>query len=418
MKRAKTTVKTLLIAGLSLGLASGMTACKKGCTDSTATNYEEKAKKDDGTCEFTSTVVTPGEENTTLSGEITEDRTLKTGSTYTLKGGVHVKAGASLIIEKGVTVEGDATESVPYILIEQGATIMAEGTADEPIILTATQKERGAWGGLIVCGKAPVNSGERTAEVGDVQYGGSVAGDNSGIIKYVRIEYSGNVINSEKEHNGLSLNGVGSGTAVEYVEVYQGKDDGFEFFGGTVNAKYLVSIGSFDDSFDWTYGWSGKGEYWYAEQSSDGGDRGIEGDNDSKNNANDPYSNPTLENITLIGRSADGKDGLKLREGTKANISNILISGFDDAVDIQHNQTFTNVGNGSIKVTGITATGAKNEIKYSTMNKDDYSGSDWTADSTSEANLGAAAQASNNVTVSPNSTGAGNSWMTGAWIKK
>ena len=417
MKNAKTTLKTLLIAGLSISLAGGMTSCKKGCVDSTATNYDEKAKKDDGTCEYASTT-TPAAENTTLSGEVTEDRTLKSGNTYTLKGGVHVKAGATLIIEPGVTVEGDATESVPYILIEQGAKIMAEGKADEPIIFTATQKQRGAWGGLIICGKAPVNSGERTAEVGDVQYGGSVIGDNSGILKYVRIEYSGNTISSEKEHNGLTLNGVGNGTTVEYVEVYHGKDDGFEFFGGTVNAKYLVSIGAFDDCFDWTYGWSGKGEYWYAEQASDGGDRGIEGDNDSKNNANDPYTNPTLVNITLKGRAAVGKDGLKLREGTKANISNILISGFDDAVDIQHNQTFTNVGNGSIKVTGITATGAKNDIKYSTMKEADYSGSNWTADSTAEANLVAAAKLTTNLSVSTGNTGAGADWMTGAWIKK
>lgn len=417
MKRAKTTVKTLLIAGLTFGLAGGLTSCKKdGCTDSSATNYDEKAKKDDGTCEYKKT--TTGEENTELSGEVTENRTLKSGTTYTLKGGVHVKAGATLTIEKGVTVNGDATESVPYIIIEQGAKIMAEGTADEPIILTSTQKERGAWGGLIVCGKAPVNSGTRTAEVGDVTYGGNEPGDNSGIIKYVRIEYSGNTITSEKEHNGLTLNGVGSGTTVEYVEVYHGKDDGFEFFGGTVNAKYLVSIGAFDDCFDWTYGWSGKGEYWYAEQASDGGDRGIEGDNDSKKNDNNPYSNPTLVNITLKGRSADGKDGLKLREGTKANISNIFIEGFDDAIDIQHNQTFDNVAAKSIVIANATVSGAKNDIKYSAMKESDYKGSDWAADSTAEANKIAAAVAANTISVSAGNAGAGTDWMTGAWIKK
>jgi hypothetical protein len=116
-----------------------------------------------------------------------------------------------------------------------------------------------------------------------------------------------------------------------------------------------------------------------------------------------------LVNITLKELSADGKDGLKLREGTKANISNILISGFDDAVDIQHNQTLTNVGDWSIKVTGITATGVKNEIKYSTMIEADYSGFDWTADSTTEANLVAVAQTTYNITISPNSTAAGNS---------
>ncbi len=412
MKKVKT-LKTVMIAGLSLSLAGGMTSCKKeGCMDEKATNYDEKAKKDDGTCSYPEV-----QEDTNLSGDVTENRTLKTGNTYTLKGGVHVKEGATLTIEKGVTVEGDATESVPYILVEPGAKIMAEGTADEPIILTATVKERGSWGGLIVCGKAPVNSGERTAEVGDVTYGGTVSGDNSGVIKYVRIEYSGNTINSEKEHNGLTLNGVGSGTTVEYVEVYQGKDDGFEFFGGTVNANYLVSIGSFDDCFDWTYGWTGKGEYWYAEQSADGGDRGIEGDNDSQDNANLPFSNPTLKYITLIGRSADGKDGIKLREGTRATINNVKIEGFDDAVDIQHNQTFDNVTSSFLRVSEVNAIGAKNEFKFSTMKKEDYKGADWAGDSTIEANKVASAQRDGILTTTT-SMGSGTDWMTGAWIKK
>jgi hypothetical protein len=358
--------KLLSIAVLA-AITFGTTSCKKeGCTTETATNYDSKAKKDDGTCTYD--VVT-----SVISGEITTNETWSyldangNVAEYILAGGVHVKDGATLTIEAGVVITSDPNEAIAYLLIEQGGKIMAEGTASQPIVFTsgATSPTRGDWGGIIVCGKAPINKGTTaTAEVGDVLYGGSDAADNSGILKYIRLEYTGNAINIDKEHNGFSFNGVGSGTTLDYLQAYMGGDDGFEFFGGTVNANHLVSTGSKDDSFDWTYGWVGTGSYWIANQASDEGDRGIEADNQGNGNTATPYSNPTLSNITLNGRGISAEtDGLKLREGTMVNITNIVINNFRDAIEVEHPQTVANAANGSLALANVKISGATTNLQ-------------------------------------------------------
>ncbi|BAV94734.1 hypothetical protein [Ichthyobacterium seriolicida] len=292
-----------------------------------------------------------------LKGDITKNTTLKGGITYTLIGGVKVKDGVTVTIEPGTIIKSHPTEpSVAFLLFERGSKIKAKGTKEKPIVFTSgkTDKKAGDWGGVILCGKAPINMGkEATSEVANVTYGGNVNDDNSGIMEYVRIEYTGNIINESKEHNGLTLNGVGSGTTIDYVQVYKGKDDGFEFFGGTVNASHLVSTDCKDDSFDWTYGWVGKGQFWLAKQGSNNGDRGIEGDNDSRNNDSTPYSAPVLSNISLHGskKSGDsGSMGLKLRAGTKVKIYNAVVEGFSKLGDIQHDQTIANLNDGSLLI--------------------------------------------------------------------
>lgn len=272
----------------------------------------------------------PTEDELTLKGSLSADKTLLTGYTYKLEDGFHVKAGASLIIQKGVTIEAQNKTADPdYILIEQGAKIMAEGTKDQPIVMTSVKKEAGAWGGVHICGKAPINltSSSGLSEIGNSPYGGSVSNDNSGIMKYVRLEYTGQILTEEKEANGLTMYGVGSGTTLEYIQVYIGGDDGFEWFGGTVNAKYLVSTGAEDDSFDWTEGWSGKGQFWVAVQGTSG-DCLIEADNLAGNFAATPISQPTIANLTLIGNnSADAQRGVRLRAGTQVKMYNALITG-------------------------------------------------------------------------------------------
>jgi hypothetical protein len=283
----------------------------------------------------------PDPEAFILKGELTEERTLKAGETYELIGGYQVKNGGNLIIEEGVTIE--ATRSIDgqpdYIIIEQGGRINAEGTRERPVVMTSTRLQPGAWGGVHICGRAPVNlsGGTGKSEIGDATFGGTAADDNSGSMRYVRLEYTGFAFSETKESNGLTMYGVGSGTVIEYIQTYKGSDDGFEWFGGTVNARYLVSTHSEDDSFDWTDGWIGKGQFWVAVQdptapATDGsanGDCLIEADNREDNFGNTPRSCPTLSNLTLIGNNDSNaqKRGIRLRAGTAVKLYNALVKG-------------------------------------------------------------------------------------------
>jgi hypothetical protein len=313
----------------------------------------------------------------TITGTITENTTLSKGNNYILKAGVHVKQGATLTIEEGVTVKSDPNEPVAaYLLIEPGAKINAVGTENAPIVFTSgkANPKTQDWGGIILTGKAPINveGGAAASEMGaGVTYGGTNANDNSGVMKYVRVEYTGKKSNADKEHNGFTFEGVGAGTILEHLSVFKGADDGIEFFGGTVNLKYAVVYGAEDDSFDWTYGWSGKGQFWVAIQGDDYADRAIEADNNGKNNSASPFSNPMLSNLTLVGSTkAQTDDGagsieagktraMKLREGTKGKLQNIVAYGFHSGIEVEHDQTFANMNDGSLSLTGVDIYGPK-----------------------------------------------------------
>lgn len=308
-----------------------------------------------------------------LEGDIEKDIVLSKDNVYILRGGVHVKEPYTIKIEPGVTVYADATpgSGTAYLLIEPGAKILAEGKADEPIVFTPNkpegEKREQDWGGIILCGKAPVNGegGKIASEMGDgVVYGGDKADDNSGVLRYVRVEFTGKKQTANKEHNGFTFEGVGNGTVAEYLAVYRGGDDAFEWFGGTVDAKYLFAYGAQDDTFDWTFGWSGKGQFWVGVQAQGDGavaDRGIEADNSGKNQTATPYSNPTISNVTLVGSltAATGDDptqavdkgktiGLKLREGTKGQLYNFVVYNFSHGIDVQHEPTVNNAKDGGL----------------------------------------------------------------------
>lgn len=272
-----------------------------------------------------------GEDTYVLDSDITENVTLETGKTYTLNGGVHVKSGATLTIQPGVTIVAQHDETVDYILIEQGAKIDAQGTAAQPIVMTSEKKEAGAWGGLHICGYAHTNNGSGKSEIGNAPYGGNNDADNSGTLKYIRLEYTGYAFDEEHEANGVSFYGVGNGTTVEHLQAYQGSDDGFEFFGGSVNVKYMVVTSCSDDSFDWTEGWNGRGQFLVAYQEAKETlgfdcDCLMECDNNGKNFAATPVACPTLANLTLIGNGGE-KQGVRLRAGTQVKMYNALISG-------------------------------------------------------------------------------------------
>jgi len=292
-----------------------------------------------------------------LEGQITSDLTLNSSETYELRGGVSVVNGVTLTIEAGTRIiAGDVGGVFSYLAIEQGATIIAEGTANQPIVFTSNKStpNPGDWGGLLLAGKAPINRGTTaTTEVANLTYGGTDVSDNSGILRYVRLEYTGGKINDDAEYNGLSLYGVGNGTTIEYIQAFNGNDDGIEFFGGTVNLKYAVVTGAGDDSFDWTDGWIGNGQFWIAQQTSAAGDKGIEADNFSDNPSAAPFSNPTLSNVTLIGaEDGDGENkGIEFRAGTKVSMYNTIIKAFPGkGIEVDDDQTLINLNNNEVIV--------------------------------------------------------------------
>ncbi|WP_439181755.1 hypothetical protein [Carboxylicivirga taeanensis] len=269
--------------------------------------------------------ITPMDPSTNIAGEYTNDQVLAAGTTYTLDGALIVKDGGSLTIEEGATIIATAS-STTYIAIAQGAQIFVQGTAENPVVMTSEVKEAGSWGGLVICGKAPVNTGEGgISEVGNLPYGGNVADDNSGSINYLRVEYTGYVFTNEKQFNGVTFFGVGSGTVVDYVSSYKGNDDGIEFFGGTVNASHLVAIDSNDDGIDFADGWSGTGNYWYSYNSAKSG---IEGSNNGTNGAATPMTTATINNVTVYKM---GEKPWFLKEGAGVQtITNCVIGGLAD----------------------------------------------------------------------------------------
>lgn len=245
-----------------------------------------------------------------LSGTIDESITLRKG-VFTLKGYVYVNNGAVLTVEPGTVIKSDISQK-GALIVERGSKLIADGTATDPIVFTsgkaAGEKAPGDWGGIILLGKAPTNRPTSPAPIieGGVNrpYGGTDASDNSGTLRYVRIEFSGIAAEPGSEINGLTLGGVGSGTILENIQVSFGADDAFEFFGGTVNAKNLVALGTYDDDYDFDFGYSGKIQFAVSlrDKPSDTDQaNGIECDNDGTGSTATPITYPQLSNVTLIG---------------------------------------------------------------------------------------------------------------------
>lgn len=236
----------------------------------------------------------------TLKGTLTEDLLIKAGN-YTLDGIVKVSEGVTLTIEPGANFKVNTNKSSSLVVL-QGGKILAEGTASQPIVFTTATKTPGDWGGITLYGEAPImaknGAGESLSEDGNaVYYGGDDPASNSGVLKFVRVEYAGKKLgDGTSETNTFTFYAVGSGTVLENLVAYKGTDDGYEFFGGTVSAKNIISYGNFDDSFDWQDAWSGQeNSNWYAYQTKVG-NFGMEIEA-SGNADNTP---PTIDGITLI----------------------------------------------------------------------------------------------------------------------
>lgn len=312
----------LFTATLMAGaLAMGATSCKKDDNNNTTT---------------------PAESNV-LQGNLTANKTLTAG-TWTIKGYVYVQDGATLTIPAGTILKSDIVEK-GAIIVERGAKIMAEGTAAQPIVFTsgqpAGQRRPGDWGGIILLGKATTNrSTEPTIEGGvGKQYGGTDDADNSGVMKYVRIEFAGIAAEPGSEINGLTFGGVGNGTTIENIMVSYGNDDAYEFFGGTVNCKNMIAFATSDDDFDFDYGYRGSitnAISFKHPQFADPGDasNGIEADNDGSGTSATPNTHPKLSYFTMVGPNdakntqANHNYGNRWRRNVEFDIEKSIIIGF------------------------------------------------------------------------------------------
>ncbi|TNE75730.1 MAG: hypothetical protein EP333_03795 [Bacteroidetes bacterium] len=263
----------ILASSLSLGTGS---CSKKGCTDPTAANYSDSAKKDDGSCEYDDAPVTPGVQTVTKAGAITSNETWTANNIYKLVGKVVVEDGVTLTIEAGTIIKGSQGTGTlaSALIIAQGGKINAQGTAALPIIFTSEldniqpgqltgtnldETDQGLWGGLIVLGRAPISAadGDVLSQIEGIPvedafgaFGGSDATDNSGVMSYISIRHGGALIGAGNEINGLTLGGVGSGTSISNIEIVSNLDDGIEFFGGTVNVSNIIVGFQGDDGID------------------------------------------------------------------------------------------------------------------------------------------------------------------------
>jgi hypothetical protein len=244
-----------------------------------------------------------------------------------------------LTIEAGVRIFGSA--GLDYIVVNRGSQINVQGTATSPVIMTSRQSIEGStsidsigqWGGIVILGRAPISNCEGVGttpgtalcqaqvEGTNAFYGGNGAGDNSGSIRYLRVQHSGFQVLPNQELNGITLAGVGNGTTIEYVQVHNSSDDGIEWFGGTVNARYLVMTGNDDDSFDTDAGFNGAIQFAIVVQRANGGDRM----NEFSSLSREPVSNPKIANATYVGR-AGGGSGIVLNSGSNARFYNSIVT--------------------------------------------------------------------------------------------
>lgn len=281
------------------------------------------------------------QDNFVLSGNLTENTVLTAGNPYVLNGPLFVKDGITLTIEAGTTITAQAGGTSVYLLVETGGKIIANGTAAAPIRFTSTQQSPAAWGGIILNGKALISGQAATGNEAGTEvnasllFGGTDDADDSGSMQYVIIEYTGARIDGEAEHNGLTLNGVGSGTTLSNIWIANGDDDGIEFFGGSVNADNIFVLNAKDDMFDFTQGYRGTctnlygiRENGYNAVTSD--PRGIEADGNLDGNSPTDLnqSDFTINGLTIRheANTVDFSDLIKVRRGATATITNALAS--------------------------------------------------------------------------------------------
>ena len=343
------------------GALTATTYTDAAVTPGGAYSYRVAAANANGTGNFSSAVNVnvAGAKVATLTGNITVDRTLYADTLYTLSGYVKIGNAKTLTIQPGTTIVGDAAVPGSSLWILRGSKIDAQGTAAAPIVFTSAKpagsRKPGDWGGIIIIGNGISNrSGTVLTEgpqgITEPYSGGTDNADNSGILRYVRIEFAGYDVSNGagQELNSLSMYAVGSGTTLEYVQSLSGLDDSFEWWGGSVDGRYLVSYESGDDHFDWTEGYRGRNQFLIAFQSArldpepgtgvlSTDPQGFEADGCNGTGcdlgfATRPFSVPVFANFTLIGpgtgtvATASGDIGMVLRRGTGGYLTNGIVA--------------------------------------------------------------------------------------------
>lgn len=335
-----TCFSTMLLAGV---LAAGMSMTSCSNEDEVINSVDTRAAR--------SVVVIP-------AGEIPANLLNWTSANeYHLDGKVAVPVGQTLKIAAGTKVVGltkSGAVNASALIVPRGAKIEATGTASNPIVMTAENGQEGGWGGIVLLGNAPINqSGDvyiegidegylpSSLQHVDFRYGGNNPSDNSGILQYVRVEFAGASVSDDNELNAFTFGGVGSGTTVDHCQAYRGADDGFEFFGGCVNAKYLVSSATDDDAFDFDFGYTGKIQFAVATLDASLGyskdPNGIECDNDGSSSSNQPFTHPILSNLTIVGTSTGSaanalKSAANFRRNCQFTLVNSILYGYPTGI--------------------------------------------------------------------------------------
>lgn len=314
-----------------------------------------------------------------LRGVIDSARTLTNNRAYRLNGVVTVR-NSTLTIDPGTFVIGAPGSQPPsLLLVARSARLVANGTKSRPVVMTSSrpfgERQRGDWGGVLILGRAPINVGANvgggTNNAGeffieglprseDTVYGGNDPTHDCGSLRYVRIEYAGSIFSPNNEANSFTWGGCGSRTVSEYLQAIYGLDDSFEWFGGSNNARYLIGGLGADDYVDFQLGYTGKIQFGLFYQSpNDRGNRGIEGDNSEYNQAAEPFSNPTMFNLTFVGSGQPGFDegnapAIFLRRGSRGSFNNIIGTNFSSSgLVVADAATQAEVEGGRISMNGI-----------------------------------------------------------------
>lgn len=315
-------------------------------------------------------------------------RTFSKDTIYHLTGFYYVDSLATLTIQPGTVILGDSATN-GTLIIRRGGKIYAEGSKFEPIVFTSSKpagtRKRGDWGGVVILGNAPTNKPVATAIEGisvGGEYGGANPDDTSGVFRYVRIEYPGVVISLNNEINGLTLGGVGRGTVIEYVQVTNSGDDSFEWFGGTVDAKYLVALNGTDDDFDTDFGYSGRLQYVFGKRDPNlwdaaGQSNGFESDNDGTPTTTAPLTSPVFSNVTLVGPQSDTtialpvghkfEYGALLRRNTRLSIHNSIIAGYPFGLSLRNDSTAAYALQGNLQIRNVSLQARTNVLHTSTV---------------------------------------------------